>query len=79
MIYIVAAVAVALMAASYIADVTWISAIATIVLIAAGFIAVVVTFVSVISNFQKQLYGPQGYLSFTLPVSSGRAPLRLRR
>ena len=72
MIYIVAAVAVALMAASYIADVTWISAIATIVLIAAGFIAVVVTFVSVISNFQKTLYGPQGYLSFTLPVSSGQ-------
>lgn len=72
MIYLVAAVAVALMAASYIADITWISALATIVLIAAGFIAVIVTFVSVISNFQKTLFGQQGYLSFTLPVSSGQ-------
>lgn len=72
MIYVVAAAAIVLMAASYIADITWISALATMVLLAAGFIAVVVTFVSVISNFQKTLFGQQGYLSFTLPVSSGQ-------
>lgn len=72
MIYVVAAAAIVLMAASYIADITWISALATIVLIAAGFIAVIVTFVSVISNFSKTLFGAQGYLSFTLPVSSGQ-------
>ena len=72
MIYLVSAAAILIMLASYIADITWISALATIVLIATGLIAVVVTFISVVSNFKKTLYGDQGYLSFTLPVTSGQ-------
>ncbi|MGN0543799.1 MAG: hypothetical protein ACI4JG_10170 [Acutalibacteraceae bacterium] len=72
MIYAVAAAAIALMAASYIAKITWISALSTIVLIATGLIAVIVTFICVVSNFQKTLFGNQGYLSFTLPVTSGQ-------
>lgn len=72
MIYLVSAAAILIMLASYIADITWISALATIVLIATGLIAIVVTFISVVSNFKKTLYGDQGYLSFTLPVTSGQ-------
>ncbi len=72
MIYVVAASAVAIMLLAYLADVTWISILSTLVLIATGIIAVIMTFVSVVSNFQKTLYGNQGYLSFTLPVTSGQ-------
>ena len=72
MIYVVAAAAVVLMLVAYLVDVAWISALSTIVLIATGLIALIITFVSVVSNFQKTLYGNQGYLSFTLPVTSGQ-------
>lgn len=72
MIYVVALAAVAFMLLAYAVDITWISVLSTIVLIATGLIALVITFVSVVSNFQKTLYGNQGYLSFTLPVTSGQ-------
>lgn len=45
-------------------------AISVLVMFALGFISNIVTIVLVISNFYKTLYGPQGYLSFTLPVKS---------
>lgn len=72
MIYVVAAAAILIMMAAFIVKVTWLSALATIVLMATGVLAIVMTFVSVISNFQKTLFGGQGYLSFTLPVTSGQ-------
>ncbi len=72
MIYVVAAAAVLVMMAAFIVKITWLSALATIVLIATGFLAIVMTFVSVVSNFKKTLFGGQGYLSFTLPVTSGQ-------
>lgn len=72
MIYVVAACAVAIMAITYAFKVTWISALATCILIAAGGIAIILTFACVIMNFQKTLFGNQGYLSFTLPVTSGQ-------
>lgn len=72
MIYVVAAAAILIMMAAFIVKITWLSALATIVLIATGILAVVMTFVSVVSNFKKTLFGGQGYLSFTLPVTSGQ-------
>ncbi len=72
MIYVVAAAAILVMMAAFIVKITWLSALATIVLIATGFLAIVMTFVSVVSNFKKTLFGGQGYLSFTLPVTSGQ-------
>lgn len=72
MIYVVAAAAILVMMAAYIVEITWLSAIATIVLGATGVLAVVMTFVSVVQNFKKTLFGGQGYLSFTLPVTSGQ-------
>lgn len=72
MIYLAAAIAVAFMAFAYIFEVTWISGVATMALLAISVIAVVVTFVCVIADFQKTLFGNQGYLSHTLPVTSGQ-------
>ena len=72
MIYVVAAAAILVMMAAFIVKITWLSAIATIVLIGTGVLAVVMTFVSVVQNFRKTLFGGQGYLSFTLPVTSGQ-------
>lgn len=71
-IYLVALVTVGVMALSYIAKITWISGVATVALIATGAIAIVVTFFMVIVHFNKSLYGNQGYLSFTLPVTSNQ-------
>lgn len=72
MIYVVAFAAIVIMMAAFIVKITWLSALATIVLIATGVLAVVMTFVSVVTNFKKTLFGGQGYLSFTLPVTSGQ-------
>ncbi|MCR5150583.1 MAG: hypothetical protein K6B52_05110 [Clostridiales bacterium] len=72
LIYVVALVCMAFMALSYVFKIQWISIVATIVLIFAGILAVVVTFGCVVLNFQKTLYKDQGYLSFTLPVTSGQ-------
>lgn len=72
LIYIIAIACMAFMAAAYIFKITWISVLATIVLMISGVIAVIVTFFCVVMNFQKTLYRDQGYLSFTLPVTSGQ-------
>ncbi len=72
MIYISAVVLAGFMALAYIFKINWISALATALLMASAGIAIVVTFLLVIVNFQKSLYGNQGYLSFTLPVTSGQ-------
>lgn len=72
MIYLSAAIAVAFMAFAYIFEVTWISGVATMALLAISVIAVVVTFVLIVADFQRTLFGNQGYLSHTLPVTSGQ-------
>lgn len=72
MIYVVAAAAILVMMAAFIVKITWLSALSTVVLIATGLLAIVMTFVSVVQNFKKTLFGGQGYLSFTLPVTSGQ-------
>lgn len=71
-IYVAAAIAVAFMAFAYVFKINWISATATILLAIAGGAAILVTFIMVIVNFQKTLFSNQGYLSFTLPVTSGQ-------
>lgn len=72
MIYFSAILVAGIMAIAYLFKVTWISALATVALLAISVIAIVVTFVCVVTNFQKTLFGAQGYLSFTLPVTSGQ-------
>ncbi len=69
-IYIAALVTIGIMLLAYLIDVMWLSALATLALMLIALISLVVTFIGVIVNFSKTLYGPQGYLNFTLPVSS---------
>ena len=77
-IYIAALVTIGIMLLAYLVDINWLSGLATIALIFIAIIALIITFVGVIANFYKTLYGPQGYLSFTLPVSSShQRPLSL--
>lgn len=69
-IYIAAVVAIAVMLLSYAVKVTWVGVIGSIALIVIGLICVVVTLVAVVTNFNRTLYGAEGYLSYTLPVKS---------
>lgn len=46
------------------------SALSSLILAIIGFALIIVTFVCIVINFNKSLYGAQGYLSFTLPVKS---------
>ena len=71
-IYLAAAITIAVMLLSYAVHIKWISVISTVALLLISVIAVIITLVAVIANFYKTLYGPQGYLSFTLPVKSGQ-------
>ena len=71
-IYIAAAVTIGIMLIAYAIDISWLSAIATVALFLIALIALIITFIGVIANFYKTLYSQQGYLSFTLPVTSGQ-------
>lgn len=70
-IYFATAVVIALMAVAYMLKFTWLSTLCTLALMLISFLVLILTTVGVITSFHKTLYGPQGYLSFTLPVSSG--------
>ena len=48
------------------------SNVAIIVAILVAFLLIFVTFFFVVYDFNKSLFSPQGYLSFTLPVSSNQ-------
>ncbi len=70
-VYGAACAAIAVLLFSYITKITMIGVTASFALVTIGFVAVVVTLVMVIKNFNESLYGSQGYLTFTLPVKSG--------
>lgn len=67
-IYIAVVVISALMGLSFLSEATWMGVMSCFALYAAGFVAVIVTLVSVIKNFYDTLFGRQGYLTLTLPV-----------
>ena len=70
-IYVAAAVTIGIMLIAYAIDISWLSA-CNRCAVPHSMIALIITFVGVIANFYKTLYGQQGYLSFTLPVTSGQ-------
>lgn len=67
-VYAAAGVSILLMLLSYLTKIAWLGATGSGALILIGVLAIVMTLVMVITNFARSLYGPQGYLSFTLPV-----------
>ena len=71
-IYIVTAILIGLFEVAYATNNTKIGTIALVLLTITGIAAIVVTFFMIIVQFNKSLFGNQGYLSFTLPVSSGQ-------
>ena len=71
-IYIAAAAAVAFMAISLAFEIAWLTAISLIAVIVVALGILIVTLISVVSNFNTTLFRDQGYLSFTLPVTSGQ-------
>lgn len=69
-IYFATAIVLALMVVAYLLKFTWLSTLCTLALMLISFLVLILTIVAVITNFHKTLYGQQGYLSFTLPVTS---------
>ncbi|MCQ2461811.1 MAG: hypothetical protein MJ177_00215 [Clostridia bacterium] len=67
-IYCVALATIGFMLLSYLTNITWMGVLGSVLLIGAGGLAVLMTLVAVVTNFQRSLYSNQGYLTFTLPV-----------
>lgn len=71
-IYLAALLTTAVVSVAFVFDIKWIMAIGGIAMIFVGMAVVLVTVVSIISGYYKSLYRDQGYLTFTLPTTSGR-------
>ena len=69
-VYAAAGAAIAVLLISYLTKITLIGATASVALVVTGFVAIIMTLVMVVKNFNDSLYGSQGYLTFTLPVKS---------
>lgn len=67
-IYIAVIVLSAVMGLSLLSSSTFLGVMSCFALYVAGFVAVIVTLVSVIKDFYDTLFGRQGYLTLTLPV-----------
>ncbi|MBQ7100008.1 MAG: hypothetical protein IJN81_00135, partial [Clostridia bacterium] len=71
-IYVAAVAAVGFMAIALAFEIAWLTAISLVAVIVIALGILIVTLISVVSNFNKTLFRDQGYLSFTLPVTSGQ-------
>ena len=71
-IYIAAVAAVAFLAISLLFKIVWLSAISLLAVIVVAMGILIITIFSVVTNFNKSLFRDQGYLTFTLPVTSGQ-------
>ncbi len=71
-IYIVTAAVVAMLAVSFAFEILWLAVISVIAVALVGFGIFAVTIISVVNNFNKSMFRDQGYLTFTLPVTSGQ-------
>lgn len=69
-LYLAALIAILFSIGSTLAKSDIMGALSGIILVLLGAVLIIVTFVFIIQNFNKSLYGDQGYLSFTLPVKS---------
>lgn len=71
-VYLAAIASVGAMAVSLVFGITWLSTISLLAIVFISFAIIIVTLISVVSGFNKTLFRDQGYLSFTLPVTSGQ-------
>ena len=71
-IYIITVAVVALLAVSFVFEIVWLAVLSVIAVALVAFGIFAVTIISVINNFNKSMFKDQGYLTFTLPVTSGQ-------
>lgn len=71
-IYIATVAVAAILAISFLFEIVWLAGIALMAFLIVAFGVLAVTLISVISNFNKSMFRDQGYLTFTLPVTSGQ-------
>lgn len=71
-VYCAALGAMVFMLLSYLTKITWIGVLGSTALVITGGLTIIMTLVAVISNFQRSLYGSQGYLTFALPVNCSK-------
>lgn len=71
-IYMVGGVTLLMLLLGYATNKVWLGALASLVLMLVGFTVLVVTFVAVATQYNRSMFGAEGYLTFTLPVSSNQ-------
>lgn len=71
-VYLAALITVAFMTIAYATNINWIGLLSSIALLLIGFASVLVTFVAVITSFNKSIFGSQGYLTLALPVKTSQ-------
>lgn len=71
-IYMVGGVTLLMLLLGYATDKVWLGALASLVLMIVGFIVLIVTFVAIATQYNRSMFGAEGYLTFTLPVSSNQ-------
>ncbi len=72
LVYVAAVGALAAVAFSLIFKIMWLTAIALIAVVAVALGILLITIVSIITGFNRSLFRDQGYLTFTLPLTSGQ-------
>lgn len=71
-IYAVGGVTLLMLLLGYATEKVWLGALASLVLMIVGFIVLIVTFVAIATQYNRSMFGAEGYLTFTLPVSSNQ-------
>lgn len=69
-IYMVGGATLLILLLGYVTDKTWLGALASLILMVVGAIVLLVTLVAIVNQYNKSMFGAEGYLTFTLPVSS---------
>lgn len=69
-VYLAALITVAFMTIAYAININWVGLLSSIAMLLIGFASVLVTFVAVITNYNKSIFGAQGYLTLALPVKT---------
>ena len=72
LVYVAAVGALAAVAFSLVFKIMWLTALALIAIVAVAIGILLITIVSIISGFNRSLFRDQGYLTFTLPLTSGQ-------
>ena len=72
LVYVAALGALAAVAFSLVFKIMWLTAISLVAVVAVALGILLITIVSIIAGFNRSLFRDQGYLTFTLPLTSGQ-------